>query len=223
VLLSALGYVQPIGQAALDIVGHVTGGHYEAKTTPLWLVAVLELFLWAGLLGAPIYAARTKGNGVVRDFGLRVRPLDVPVGIAIGVACQLVLVPLVSLPWILVLGKDLDQLDDAARQLADKATDPLGVVLLVLIVVLGAPVVEELFFRGLLQRSLLRKMGAVPAVAISSFVFALTHFQLLQFLALWAFGAVLGTLAVRTGRLGPGILAHMAFNAVTVIALVTAN
>jgi membrane protease YdiL (CAAX protease family) len=223
VLLSALGYIQPIGQAALDIVGQVTGGHYEAKVTPLWLVAVLELFLWLGLLGAPIYAARAKGNGVVRDFGLRVRPLDVPIGIAIGVACQLVLVPLVSLPWVLLLGKDLNELDDVARNLADKATDPFGVALLVLIVVLGAPVVEELFFRGLLQRSLLRKMGPVPAVAISSFVFALTHFQLLQFLALWAFGAVLGTLAYRTGRLGPGILAHMAFNAVTVIALVMSN
>jgi membrane protease YdiL (CAAX protease family) len=223
VLLSALGYIQPIGQAALDIVGQVTGGHYEAKTTPLWLVAVLELFLWLGLLGAPILAARTKGNGVVSDFGLRIRPLDVPLGIVIGVASQLVLVPLVSLPWILVLGKDLDQLDDAARELADKATDPLGVVLLVVIVVFGAPIVEELFFRGLLQRSLLRKMGAVPAVAISSFVFALTHFQLLQFPALWAFGAVLGTLAVRTGRLGPGIVAHMAFNAVTVMALVLSN
>jgi membrane protease YdiL (CAAX protease family) len=223
VLLSALDYLQPIGQAALDIVGQATGGHYEARTTPLWLVAVLELFLWLGLLGAPILAARTKGNGVVSDFGLRVRALDVPLGLVIGVACQLVLVPLVSLPWILVLGKDLDQLDDAARELADKATDPFGVALLVVIVVIGAPVVEELFFRGLLQRSLLRKMGAVPAVAISSFVFALTHFQLLQFPALWAFGAVLGVLAVRTGRLGSGILAHMAFNAVTVIALVLSN
>ena len=37
--------------------------------------------------------------------------------------------------------------------------------------------------------------------------------------ALVAFGAVLGTLAYKTGRLGPGIIAHMAFNAVTVIAL----
>jgi membrane protease YdiL (CAAX protease family) len=204
-------------------VGRVTGAHYEARPVPLWLIAVLQAFLWLGLLGAPILAARRKGRGVVEDFGLRARPLDVPVGVVIGVVSQLVLVPGVSVPWILLLGKDLDQLSDSARELADKATDPLGVVLLVLIVVIGAPIVEELFFRGLLQRSLLRRTGPMAAVAISSFVFGLTHFQLLQFPALVAFGAVLGTLAVRTGRLGPGIVAHMSFNAVTVIALVLSN
>ena len=101
-------------------------------------------------------------------------------------------------------GKDLDDLDELGPELADKATDPLGVALLLVIVVLGAPVVEELFFRGLLQRSVAAAAGpgrwpwSSPAV-----VFGLTHFQLLQFPALVAFGAVLGCLALRTGRLGP--------------------
>ena len=219
-LLTGLGYLEPIGQAALDIVGEVTGQVYDARPTPLWLVAILQAFLWLGLLGAPLLAARTKGNGVVEDFGLRFRLIDVPVGLVIGVVSQLVLVPIVSLPWIALLGKDLDDLDDSARELADKATDPLGVALLFVIVVLGAPVVEELFFRGLLQRSLLRRVAPVLAVAISALVFGVTHFQLLQFPALVAFGAILGFLALRTGRLGPSIVAHMAFNAVTVIALV---
>lgn len=219
-LLTGLGYLEPIGQAALDIVGEVTGQVYDARPTPLWLVAILQAFLWLGLLGAPLLAARTKGNGVVEDFGLRFRLIDVPVGLVIGVVSQLVLVPIVSLPWIALLGKDLDDLDDSARELADKATQPVGVVLLVLIVVIGAPIVEELFFRGLLQRSLLRRVAPVLAVAISALVFGVTHFQLLQFPALVAFGAILGFLALRTGRLGPSIVAHMAFNAVTVIALV---
>ena len=219
-LLTGLGYLEPIGQAALDIVGEVTGQIYDARPTPLWLVAILQAFLWLGLLGAPVLAARTKGNGVVEDFGLRFRLIDVPVGLVIGVVSQLVLVPIVSLPWIALLGKDLDDLDDSARELADKATDPLGVALLFVIVVLGAPVVEELFFRGLLQRSLLRRTRPVVAVLVSALVFGVTHFQLLQFPALVAFGAILGFLALRTGRLGPSIVAHMAFNAVTVIALV---
>jgi hypothetical protein len=219
-LLGGLGYLEPIGQAALDVVSDVTGATYEARPVPLWLIAVLQAFLWLGLLGAPALAARTKGRSLVEDFGLRFRRVDLPVGVAIGVASQLVLVPLVSLPWVVLLGEDLDELDDAARELADKATDPLGVGLLVLIVVLGAPIVEELFFRGLLQRSLLRRGGAVVAVAVSALVFGVTHFQLLQFPALVAFGAVLGTLALRTGRLGTAIVAHMAFNAVTVTALV---
>jgi membrane protease YdiL (CAAX protease family) len=223
VLLSALGYVEPIGQVALDLIGRATGETYVAHPTPLWLIAVLQAFLWLGLLGAPLYAAKVKGNGVVEDFGLRFRWPDLPIGAVVGVVSQLALVPIVSLPWIVLLGKNLDDLDDSARELADKATQPVGVALLVLIVVIGAPIVEELFFRGLLQRSLLRRTGPVAAIATSSLVFGVTHFQLLQFPALVAFGAVLGTLAYKTGRLGPGIVAHMAFNAVTVIALLLSS
>ena len=168
-------------------------------------------------------AARLKGNSVMSDFGLRIRALDVPVGIAIGVGCQFVLVPAVSLPWAALLDRSTDELSAPAQELADKATDPLGVVLLVLIVVLGAPIVEELFFRGLLQRSIVRRFSPGIGVAVTALVFGVSHWEVLQFPALVAFGAVLGVMAVRTGRLGPSIVAHLAFNAVTVAALLTTS
>ena len=41
----------------------------------------------------------------------------------------------------------------------------------------------------------------------------------LQLPALVALGLILAVLVLRTGRLGPGIFAHGAFNAVTVVAL----
>jgi uncharacterized protein len=53
----------------------------------------------------------------------------------------------------------------------------------------------------------------------SSVVFGLAHFEPLQLPALILFGVVLGVLAQRTGRLGPGIVAHATFNAVTVLSL----
>lgn len=226
ILLGATGHIATIGQGALDLVGKVTGTTFTASFVPLWMVAVLQVFLWFGLLGAPVFAGRFKGNGVVRDFGLSFRPRDVPIGLVVGVACQFLLVPLLSLPWVKLLGRDLNDLDQPARDLADKAKDPFGVVLLVLIVVIGAPIVEELFFRGLLLRSIGRatshqRWSTALAVVGSALVFGLTHFEVLQLPALVGFGVVLAILAVRTGRLGPGIFAHLSFNAVTVIALLT--
>ena len=95
-------------------------------------------------------------------------------------------------------------------------------MLLVLIVGVGAPIIEEIFYRGLCQGALLKR-GMHPAVAIliTAVVFGLSHGELLQLPALVLFGAVAGWLAHRTGRLGPGIAAHVAFNMVTVIALLT--
>jgi len=42
---------------------------------------------------------------------------------------------------------------------------------------------------------------------------------ILVMVSLTVFGAVLATLAVRTGRLGPGIVAHATFNLFTVVFL----
>ena len=54
---------------------------------------------------------------------------------------------------------------------------------------------------------------------MSALAFGAEHGQHLQLLGLVAFGVVLGMLAQRSGRLGPGLVAHAAFNAATVVLL----
>jgi membrane protease YdiL (CAAX protease family) len=114
-----------------------------------------------------------------------------------------------------------EDLEEPARGLTDRATDSVGVLLLVLIVGVGAPVFEELFYRGLLMRSLERRFGVNWAVAGSALLFGASHFQALQFPALVLLGVFLAVLVQRTGRLGPAIFTHVAFNTVTVIVLVS--
>lgn len=216
------------GWIGAEVLGLVAGsiiltatGHAGTKSTdlPLRLLVIVQIPFWAGLVGAVWFAGRYKGSGVVHDFGLRVRTFDPPVGAAIGLACQFVLVPLISWPFLVLSHKTAQDLSSVATNLTDKATDWVGVVLLVVIVGIGAPIVEELFFRGLLLRALERRYGTVAAVILSAVVFGVTHFELLQLPALTAFGIVLALLAVRTRRLGPGIAAHAAFNLVAVVTL----
>ncbi len=61
------------------------------------------------------------------------------------------------------------------------------------------------------------------AVIVSSLVFGAVHLQPLQFPALVAVGVVFALLALRTGRLGPSIFAHIGFNAVAVGSLLAAR
>ena len=124
----------------------------------LAMLAILQVPLWAGYLGVPLWAGYRKGNAVT-DFGLRMQGRDVPVGLGLGVAAQIVLVPLVYIPLLWLV--DTDELGEPARDLAEKAADPGGVVLLFLIVVVLAPIVEELFFRGLVPAA--SNAGGVPA------------------------------------------------------------
>ena len=185
---------------------------------PLSLVALFQVPQWAGTLGVTWLAVRWKGNGLVADLDLRVAPRDVPLGLALGTVTQLLLVPLLYFPLLRLLDRSPDDVAAEARELTDKASG-LGVLLLFVVVVLAAPVIEEIFFRGLLLRSLEARIGGAPALVVSSLLFGLAHFQWLQLPALVMFGVVAGALAQRFGLLGPAIFAHIAFNAVTVVVL----
>ena len=87
----------------------------------------------------------------------------------------------------------------------------------VLVVVIGAPIVEELMYRGLLQGAFTRRLNDVVAVVLVAAWFALIHFRPIEYPGLFLFGLVLGTCALRTRRLGMSVLAHMAFNATGLI------
>jgi membrane protease YdiL (CAAX protease family) len=98
----------------------------------------------------------------------------------------------------------------------------VGFVVFALAAAVGAPIAEELYFRGLTQPVLQRYLGGAGGLAVTSVLFGFAHLgdnpiEVVAPLAL--FGAALGALAWRTGRLGPGIVAHMTFNGITVVAI----
>ena len=185
---------------------------------PLWLTALLQLPLWLCIGAVPVWFAVKKGKGVVAELGLRMKAVDVPVGLAIGVACQLLMVP--ALYWVIFKVIGTKDVSAEARQLTDRATDPLSVLLVFVVVAIGAPLAEEIYFRGFAQRIFARKISPVWAIVASAGFFAASHVQPLQFPALFVFGLVLGYLAWKSDRLGPAIWAHVGFNAVTAVSLV---
>lgn len=211
-------FLSLIGFAIYASVEGVPASDIDVDAIPLVDVALLQIPLWFGFGIVPIVATRMRGNGAVRDLGARMRALDAPLGLAIGIACQLILVPLVSLPVLVLSDTDMEELSAPAKSLADRATGP-GVVVLVLVVVVAAPLAEELFYRGLLQRTLDRHVAPWWSMGITAAVFAASHGQALQFPALAAFGLVLSLIARRTDRLGLNMWTHAGFNATTVIIL----
>jgi len=96
---------------------------------------------------------------------------------------------------------------------------PLPIALLdTLDAVVGAPVVEEIIFRGLLFGALVRSMGLVAAAIVSSLVFAAVHgYGLEGTLAVTVTGSLLCWIYWRTGKLWTAILAHGVHNAIVVL------
>lgn len=211
-----------LGLLILTAFGY-TAEEIEANEIPLTMVALSYPPLWLGFVGVPIWAAAVKGRGWVVDFRARRSWRGLPLAALVGLLTQVVVVPLVSAPMLWLTGTDVEELGRPARELSEKATSPGGVLLFVLVVAVGAPIAEELFFRGLLLRAFEKRFGIRWAVVGSSVVFGATHFQFLQFPALTAAGLVFAWLVVRFDNLWAAVVGHMAFNLVTVVSLVWLN
>jgi membrane protease YdiL (CAAX protease family) len=94
-------------------------------------------------------------------------------------------------------------------------------------VVVLAPLLEEVLYRGCLQSAFVSATGrSWPSILAASAIFALVHASAVPWHAmptLFAVGIVCGLAFERTGRLGPAILFHAAFNALNLgVALASA-
>jgi len=94
---------------------------------------------------------------------------------------------------------------------------PEAIVLPLLALALGTAVGEELFFRGLLQRALERRLGAAGAIAVAALAFGAAHGDWTQGSGAAVLGLYLGTLAWAAGSVRLAIAAHAANNAFAVL------
>lgn len=208
----AVAWIAGTVVAAPIVVVAVGGSLGEDLTIPQ--LAAVSAAAWAVMIVALMVASRRFGTGdPIVDYAATFRPLDV-VGIPLGVATQLLFVPLLYLPLRGVWPDTFsdERIEERAQDLADRAGG-WSTVLLVLVVVVGAPLVEEFVYRGMLQRSVSTVVGAAFGLVSTSVWFALVHFSPVEYPGLFLAGLVFGGCVVATGRLGPAIVTHAAFNA----------
>jgi membrane protease YdiL (CAAX protease family) len=189
------------------------------------LTPILLSFLvsWPVLLGGVVVAAKQRGTSW-RPYvdAVHLKGVDA-LAFFIGVGLQFVVALLYRLA-----GADGEKVSAPAKELADKAGGVgVGFALLACCTVIGAPIVEEFFYRGLvlngLRNSAAPFLSAGAAVTLSVLGSALwfggVHFQLLQLPALLLLGIVNGFIRVRIKRIGPCVLLHAGFNAATMVLL----
>ncbi len=102
-----------------------------------------------------------------------------------------------------------------ARQLWPEAAATAAAVVIV------APLLEEMVFRGFLLSALSRRMGPTGAVVLSAALFGLLHTADHPFYGgpIFVLGLLLGWLYLRTGRLWVAVGCHGTFNALALVTM----
>ena len=220
-LLAAGNYSTPGPERPGGHIGRAVGQIANGETPnddsiPLIFSLLLLVPGWIVLLGVVWLAAGIFGHSRP-GWSLRGTWSDVRVGVLSGVLLQVPILVIVGIIMQLVLG----EFEPSGRALAlvDSVNSPLAVVVLFLTVAVGAPIVEEMFYRGVVQGALVERIGPVAGIGLTSLLFGIVHLSLIELAPLTVAGLGFGLLAWKRGRLLPAIVAHMTFNTYTLILL----
>jgi membrane protease YdiL (CAAX protease family) len=186
-----------------------------------------------------IVVSKRRGLGSIRrDFGFELRWIDLLIGLGLAVVVQVASVIVNQIAF------------DVLRlpvQPTGNVTLPKSFALAVfdglVITSCLAPIVEELFFRGLVMRAIRNlvirrakfdgpqttERAARISIVVSALLFAAAHLYesrnltMLFVLGVWVFivGLITGWVATRTGRLGPSMITHMLTNGYAAVLLLS--
>ncbi len=207
--------LQGIGLAA-------TGQRSVTPSNTALLTVLGEVGLWAAMLGTAVFVSRRYGSrSLQRDFGLGIRPAD------IGWGALAMVGGFVASSVVVAAFAHTRFAGSNSQIVTGQKGHELGLVVVGLVVAVGAPFFEELFFRGFLRTAFEDRLGGHGAVWAQAGFFALAHLgeaggwgNVSVVSALFLLGVVLGYTAKLTGRLGAGMVAHGMFNLVAVVTTV---
>jgi membrane protease YdiL (CAAX protease family) len=216
IALLAAGLV--VGSILAAVVAAITGSTTGSGTT-----LAGEIGLWSGMASAAVVVSRWFGSGSLRnDFGLALGWRDTGPG-AIALVVGLVVTSLVALAF-----SGTRFAGSNTQIITGQKHNGVGFAIVAVVVAVGAPAFEELFFRGVLRTSLAGRFGSHAAVWGQAALFGLAHYQptaglgnVSVIVIVGALGVVLGYTARATRRLGPGMIAHGLFNSIQVVIVLT--
>ena len=183
---------------------------------------IISVAVSLGLLVGVVVGLRSSGQDICRDLGFRTGRFwrHVGLGVAAYAAFRWAILPVLSTG--LELGFRLFDLPVKGHEIVEEYEQTrslmarLGILLAILV---EAPLIEEVVFRGVLFQSIKRYGGGVVAIVASAVVFGVLHPGLFVKVNIFFLGLVFGYLFDKTGSIVPGIVLHFLFNLTPAIAM----
>lgn len=181
-------------------------GPGPAHVSVILLVVGVPSILAASLA---VLITTVRGNGPRIDLRLQWSWRGAGFGLLFGIAGLFVTIP-ASLVWTAIVGEDANS---AAGQVFGevRGTWAWAVAVFVLIVIV-APICEEIVYRGLLWGALDQRWGRWVAFGVTTVVFSVAHLELTRTPLLLIVAIPIGLARLYTDALSASIVAHQVTN-----------
>lgn len=199
----------------------------------LSLVPVIGFFLTLFIIYIYARAQRTLSlSSIVKDPlfpGRQTLKTDIIIGLKCFVLGIFPLFATMSLIEALFtyLNIDLSTQQSAIQYFLLMKNSPQTLILAIFTIVIAAPILEEVIFRGLIQTYLRSKLGSIQAIIFGSLFFSFFHFSTSQGIqnfaiitSLFVLSLYLGFAYEKTRSLISSITLHVTFNLINVIKII---
>ena len=191
---------------------------YVSTENPLFFNYLAYALVFCPLIAASVwYILRRHGRGLKElgwQWGKPSRTLAYgTLGALVALVLSYGAFFLVYLIFYLLAGRGPVSAD--SEQMQDLSNGYL--VLVIVVVVILAPIFEELFFRGLFYPALRNRLKPAWAIILNGAVFGVIHFQPLFMVSLILVGITLAYLYEKTDSLAAPIITHALYNLAVII------
>lgn len=203
----------------------ITGGGFAS----IAIIIASGIGSATAFLGVPLYATYFKGKkSLTKDFGLKFKLADLPLGLGMAAAGMLASVA-VTVTSQSIFGENVTN----TGGLPTSFSGPNIILIAVMLIVVAGiiPVVEEVFFRGLMLKAVEKRYSTKAAIITTSIVFGFAHLGGATSLGgvvsipivTGIYGLIFALAAVKTQRIGSSVIAHIIINTTAVVALFAAG
>jgi hypothetical protein len=225
-VLFAIGGALIVSGIALGVAGAVSGGMEVFRGTREfneWLtrfaatdqgLAVLVLPGQLTFCAVALIAAAFSRENVVDRLGLRrghLPPWTWPLFLVGTPVVGMVMAQLMSR----VIEEPSEQLQMLENLFESHAAGSMAILLVLISLLPG--LVEELLFRGFMQRRLLVRLPAVVAIGVTTAFFAAAHVDPMHAVGVAPLGIWLGVVAWRADSIWPAVFGHVGNNAYAIV------
>lgn len=219
-----------VGFVLAVLLGGVFGGiisiPFLESSTDL-LVLTSSVGLYGGFLFVARWWSVRHGSGdMVTDYGWRVRWRDAWTGLGQSLLARLG----AGVVGVIVSLFVSETREGPGPQFGGLDLSGPNLVILGVVIVMLAPVFEELLFRGMMQPVLVRRWSPRTGIVVTSALFSVMHVlpgatvaeNVISVASTFVIGLVLGRVAHRAGDLSAAMWTHALFNLLTMVVVVLA-
>ena len=213
-----------MGPGMTLLMGHPVNEDGAAEMKFSVSLFVTQIIFQAGVIGIILaYLTVHRRYRLTPLFGLRSMGAAKTLGMAVlwlmAAYFMLIVITAAGLEPLLKSLTGLDLKPQGLVESAPDITDPVSRVLMFVTLCIGAPVMEELIFRGVLFNVAARWIHPVYATVATSLLFGVIHNNLLSLVPLTLLGLCFAEAYRRTGSLAVPMLMHAIFNCISFLAI----